>query len=408
MARLDQDPTVPSAPMSPRPPSGPRQGLQRGGSGLAPVRRPATWFRWSMLLRPFRSRRDGTMPAGLILVIVVLGLLLAGVLNADATLRKSNAKGDGWRNEVAHLVAGVADTFRITALRGGIDDAIGRNQQSDVDVADLVAQQQQVDPSQAEAEAEQARLAALEPKLPPATPEAPLKLWVGGDSISQNFGQALIRIAEDTKVLTPTLDYKVATGLARPDYFNWPEHLAKDVLPKNPSIVVIMFGANDGQNMTVDGKALSRYSDEWLTEYRRRVGLTMDLMRSPANDRIVIWVGAPIMGPNSGVTGMDKLNYIFWDEARTRPWVKYFDTWPYLADTELQYTAQAPNADGKVRTLRAKDNVHMSLEGGTRVGWGVIDMLGDYVNLTAGNIVPPPSEIAPPEVQPRKELPVPS
>ena len=58
-----------------------------------------------MLLHPFRSREDGTMPAGMVLMVVVAGLLVAGALNADAILRKSNAKGDGWRNDLAHLTA---------------------------------------------------------------------------------------------------------------------------------------------------------------------------------------------------------------------------------------------------------------------------------------------------------------
>ena len=39
------------------------------------------------------------MPAGLVLILVVGSLLVAMFLNADATLRKSEAKGDGWRVE---------------------------------------------------------------------------------------------------------------------------------------------------------------------------------------------------------------------------------------------------------------------------------------------------------------------
>jgi hypothetical protein len=41
-----------------------------------------------------------------------------------------------------------------------------------------------------------ADLAASTPKLGTPTPDNPLKLWVGGDSVSQTFGTQLIRVAE--------------------------------------------------------------------------------------------------------------------------------------------------------------------------------------------------------------------
>jgi len=347
------------------------------------------------------------MPAGVILLVVVIALLAAGVLNADATLRKSNAKGEGWRNEVAQVVATVSDTFRFTSVRRAVDDALGKNQSTDIDVDELLAQQRAADPARFAAEEEAARLEALKPRLPAATPEAPLRMYIGGDSIARDFGQAMERVAASTGVITPTLDFRPATGLSRPDFFNWPEHLVKDVVPTDPQLVVLQFGANDAQGFTVGGRSVERFGPEWLAEYRRRVAATMDLMRSPTNERLVVWVGAPIMGPNSGVAGMDELNYIYWDEARTRPWVTYVDTWPFLTDASLGYLDQAPNADGRVISLRQKDKVHFSEAGGTRVSWVVLDRIAELVDLNAGNITPPPRDAPPPAVQSRTELPPP-
>ena len=44
-----------------------------------------------------------------------------------------------------------------------------------------------------------------------------------------------------------TVDFKVSSGLARPDYFNWPAELAHQVAALNPQIVVLMLGSNDNQ-----------------------------------------------------------------------------------------------------------------------------------------------------------------
>lgn len=358
-----------------------------------------------MLLRPFRSREEGTAPAGLVLVVVVIALVVAAVLNADATLRKSNAEGEGWRNDVAQVVASVSGALRLTALRDAADDALGKNQTTDIDVADLLAEQQA---SEAAARAEADRLAALEPDLPAATPQAPLRTYIGGDSIARDFGQAMQRVALATGVMDPTLDYRPATGLSRPDFFNWPEHLVRDVVPADPQLVVLQFGANDSQNFTIDGRPVERLTEEWLAEYRRRVAATMDLLRSPDNQRLVVWVGAPIMGPDSGVKGMELLNHVYAEEAETRPWVSYFDTYPFLTDAAGNYVDTATYADGRSRELRDSDKVHLSTAGSNRLAWGVVDLVAGRVDLSAGTLTPPPSEAAPPEVGPRDEIPPPA
>jgi hypothetical protein len=344
------------------------------------------------------------MPAGLILVVILLAFAVAGLLDADSTLRKSNAKGDGLRNEIAKAVANVSDGLHINVFRKSIDSALGKNQGTKIDVEELLRQQQELEAQQAADVAAEALHKV--PQLPAATPVAPLRMWIGGDSITQTFGTSLQRIAQSTGVFTPTLDFHVSTGLARPDYFNWPEHLVKDVLPSNPQILVIMFGANDGQNMVdATGKALERYSDPWLEEYRRRVAATMDLLKSPDNQRITIWVGAPVMGPSAGVHGMDRVDYIYWSEALNRPWIQYFDSWPFFSDANLQFAGNLPNADGVVRGMRQKDNVHMSTVGGDRLSWAVIGRIGKLVDISAGKVTPPPSEAPPPSVVERTEIP---
>jgi hypothetical protein len=371
--------------------------------GRPPRRRPS--FDWRSLFRPFRSRQEGTMPAGLVLVLVVGSLLVAMFLNADATLRKSEAKGDGWRNEIAKTIASVSDTFHVTALRHGIDDALGKNQGTNTDVEQLLAQKEAAT-ADGQTDTTEAPPAPVLPVIPAATPEAPLRFWVGGDSITETFGTSMQRVVASTGVFTPTLDYHVSTGLARPDYYNWPEHLLKDVLPTDPQVMVIMFGANDGQGMEgTDGKVFTRGTPEWLAEYRRRVAATMDLLRDPANDRLVIWVGPPVMRPGSGVHEMDQLNYIYWSEAQSRPWIQYFDSWPFFSDANLQYVKEAPFADGVSRGLRQKDGVHLSTIGGNRLSWAVLARIGKYVDLSAGKTTPPADAAAPATVVERTEIP---
>jgi hypothetical protein len=373
-----------------------------------PPRPPKRWS-WRTLFRPFKAREEGTMPAGLILVMMLAALLIAMFLNADATLRKSNAKGDSWRNEVAQKVADVSDILRLNSLRSSVDDALGKNQGTDTDVADLLAQKEEEIGDGQSDEDPSAPTTVPEPVLPviaAPTPQSKLRFWVGGDSITQTFGTSMQQIAQSTGVIDPTLDFRVSTGLAQPSYFNWPEHFLKDILPTDPQVLVVMFGANDGQNMvTSTGAVVERGTPEWLAEYRRRVGATMDLLEDPDNDRIVIWVGVPPMRPGSKVKEMDQLNYVYWTEAKDRPWIQYFDSWPFFSDANMQYVSDAPFADGVPRGLRQKDGVHLSTIGGNRLSWAVLARLGQYVDLAAGNTTPPLDQAPPPELKERAEVP---
>jgi hypothetical protein len=162
--------------------------------------------------------------------------------------------------------------------------------------------------------------------------------------------------------------------------------------------------------MPIDGpRGYKLYDEEWVREYRNRVAATMDLLRSPNNDRLIVWVGALPMGPSSGVRGMEKLDYIYWSEAQKRPWVRYFDPFPFFTDPTGAYAVALPAADGKVQKLRATDNIHLSLEGADRLAWAVYAALTRELDLSKSTLTAPPAGQQPPaEVHERLEVPKPA
>jgi hypothetical protein len=355
-----------------------------------------------------RGAGDGaTLPAGTVLAIMLVAAIVAMFVNADATLRKSQAKRNNpaWRTDIAHDVAGVADFFGVTGPRTAIDDAMGRHSSSLT--PEEVLARQRAEQARATGGSTTTTAASAVPHIRTPAAAAPLKLWVGGDSVTETFGTQLVRVSESTKLFDTTLDFHVSTGLSVPTYFNWPLHLAQDVIPKDdPDVVVIMFGANDGQNIQMpNGTILTAFSAPWQAEYAKRVGAVMDLLRSPTNDRIVMWAGPPPMGPETGTHGMDLISHIDWAEAQHRPWVHYVDTWVYFSDTNLQFKHYLPSAAGQLRGLRQKDDIHMSDIGGTWLSWIVLRDLGAYVDLRAARAHPVPNDLPPPSVKERTDVP---
>lgn len=357
------------------------------------------------------------MPAGLVLVIVVVALLVATLLNADSTLKKSKAKGNGFRQEVAQGVANVSDLFRLNLPRRAIDSAMGRETGPTKGIDELLSEKQASEGTATNGSNSGSNNGSDGPTAPEETtpvlraptPDDPLTMWMGGDSVGGSFAVQLEPIAASTGLFDPILDYKVGTGLARPEYYNWPEHFAKDVIPKqDPDIIVAMFGANDDQNLEVDGKVLDKYTPEWFEEYRGRVGKLMDLMKSPENDRLIIWVGVPPPGPQSKIGHMDTINFIFWEEATKRPWVSYLDTWAFMGGPGPNYTyvRDMPTADGKVRNMYQADTLHLATTGAQYLSWATIRHVGEIIDLSASKIPDPPADQAPPStIVERSELP---
>jgi hypothetical protein len=65
---------------------------------------------------------------------------------------------------------------------------------------------------------------------------------------------------------------KSATGLARPDFFDWYDEGPKQVEFRKPDLVIVVMGGNDGQDIPPwKGSDRVRWdSDEWPAAYRGR------------------------------------------------------------------------------------------------------------------------------------------
>lgn len=355
-----------------------------------------------ILIRPVHSARPGTMPAGLVLMVVVVGLFAAMLLNAPATLRKSKGDPDNpaWRTTVAEGVAGVSGFFGLDVPRERLDEALGKNQTTDADIDEVVAEAEVAEPIEAEDPT---------PTLRVPTAADPLRLYVGGDSMANGLAASLVRSAEATGLVDVVDGGRVSSGLARPDFYNWPQVLARDIDPQNamdPDVVVLQFGANDLQNIPLaEGGGYELGSASWLGEYRRRVAGVMDILNTPDHDRVVLWVGLPVMGPRSSLDNrtVDQVNRIYWEEAQTRPWVEYVDSWSYFTAPDGSFAEELPFADGEVRRVRHSDDIHMQVAGYDRLGWAVMAHLLRWADLSAAPPAQPPSETAPAEVTERPE-----
>jgi len=304
------------------------------------------------------------MPAGRVLVAMLVCLLVAALLAAHTLERRARALPFGATRSVAVAFAvplrAVSSFLFLDRPAVRVDAWLGRG-----DEANGV-------PGPGGNAAER--------PLPgsPASPRtlAPghkLVLWVGGDSMAQVFGESLVNMAMATKAISPTLDYHISTGLTRPDYYDWPLHLRYVLDSLDPDAVVAVFGANDTQDMKVGGRVLEQDSPEWLRAYRERVAQAMDIVATAG--RRVYWVGQPVMRLSLYNRHIAAVNAVFREEARRHPFVTYVDAWSLFADSRGGYAPYLRDAEGELQAMRQADGIHLTRAGGDRLAKAVLELV---------------------------------
>jgi hypothetical protein len=349
--------------------------------------------------------------AGRVVVVGGLCLMLWSVLAAPALRRSAEASPLGLRRTAALTVLG--PLARLSAFVGldrvsrGAEVALGRDHR--VPQAGLAGEP----PPEGLASPGPSPLpaprpgASGSPGMQPGTNQSPaakgrilgpvphptttrkLRVLVVGDSIGADLAIGLGRLVGGRPDFVMKIDARVATGLARPDYFNWEYQVGLDLKSFKPDLVVASFGANDDQNFLVNGRGLVLGSAEWRQTYGRRVGRIMSEVTN--SGRHIVWVGMPPMKSNSFSGAMRMMNGIYRQQADGRAGVAYVDSWSLLDNRNGGYAAYLPNESGQQELLRQPDGVHLTADGGARVARAVFDVMRGLWRSP-----PPPSTSAPP------------
>ncbi|MEX0664973.1 MAG: DUF459 domain-containing protein [Acidimicrobiia bacterium] len=318
------------------------------------------------------------MSVGHVWMVGITCLLIGALLNAPGIRKTALSEPVGTERDVATALADplydVSHELYLDRLRVGLQELIGKGGEDDVDLS-LPSPTIKKEPE--------------EPKVPKKrafTPTEQVRLWVGGDSLSITPGESVINKAVATQVIgiLQTVDGHVATGLARPEVFNWPAYLQSVVTNSAPDAMVLTIGSNDDQTMTGIGGVGPFGSAEWQAEYRRRVGGLMDQVTGTGKVTL-FWVGIPQMRNVTRYETRYKLiNEIVLSEAQLRPGKVYFvETAALLAGRDGGYADFRPKLDGTVTKLRAGDGIHFERAGADLIADSVIAAMHEEYDLTS-------------------------
>ena len=402
-------------------PGGPGQGWDDASEPVAPARQPAEaerrerrQRRTASSDRPRRARatpdrhetatperpegrrrnrtEDGRRysSAGNGLVVALLALLFGALLNAPGMHKASFNKQPGTERDVALALtgglAGVSGALQLDRPRQFVQSVAGRGDADEIDVA-IVIPPSSTKPKPVESATPKPAV-AKPPGKPKFTPKKKLRLWVAGDSLVVTPGYSIVRAAGASPVIQSVggVDGKVATGLTRPDVFNWFEQIRTQVKKLEPHVVVLDFGGNDDKAYMTglpEGTTIGEFGGpSWRKEYRRRVAGVMDIVNRAGGT--VVWIGLPITRSEAQTQRFDIVNAVVQKEAKARGKKAIFiDTYTMFAGNTGGFTEFLDNAKGDSVKVRAGDGVHFDNDGGDIIAREVLKQLNAIFDLTS-------------------------
>ena len=295
-----------------------------------------------------------TMPAGRVLGVVVIALLVAALFNSEAIVRAGESmKGGTTRDVVLSVARPLDDVTGAVGLhlpREGLDKAFGQESKTAEGT-----------------ELEKGSTAILRPKeheatheaFPQPTPAKPIKVFVTGDSQALFIGELLTDQLPDD-LFDVEVSPRNSTGLTNPEFFNWEVNAQQEIEARQPGAVVMVMGGNDGFNVLgQDGQLYGPQDPEWQTEYARRAAVVMRELSSKG-ERPVYWLPPPTARDPQYNTIYATQNRAVKQAAAAVPGARYVDI--YSTINNGRYSDEL-KIDGRRVLARQSDGVHFSREG---------------------------------------------
>jgi hypothetical protein len=197
-------------------------------------------------------------------------------------------------------------------------------------------------------------------------------MLVVGDSLADGFGQLLQQqaIRRDLNIVV-TNRGRTSSGLARSDFYNWPQSYGAFAAQVRPDIVVAHFGANDMQGVVLPGSRTGYGTPAWEEAYRGQMREILQIAHETGG--VFYWIGPGADARPNLHRHLTKLNSWIAEEA-TRAGATYFPIRPFTSPPDGRFVRAFP-VNGQSLVLRTSDGSHFTGRGYQLVADRLLDDL---------------------------------
>jgi hypothetical protein len=196
-------------------------------------------------------------------------------------------------------------------------------------------------------------------------PDARVVLVVG-DFLGGGLAEGLATVFTQSPNVRVVDRTSGSSGFVREDFHNWPEKVDELITKERPAAIIVMIGANDRQEMLVDGVRENTRSENWNKEYAERAG---ELAKAIAARKVpFLWVGMPPFKSSKMMLDMLAFNEIY-RAAATGAGGEFVDIWDGFVDENGAYAPSGPDINGQPARLRANDGINLARPGKRKIAF---------------------------------------
>lgn len=193
-------------------------------------------------------------------------------------------------------------------------------------------------------------------------------LLIGSSSMRGVIGMAIVDAFERWPNVRVTKIAESATGLARPDYFDWVKKAQELAKSEKPDLVVCNLGPNDGQSLR-EGKDWHYWgTDSWRELYMKRVAAVLDAFP----DATFIWLGPPAMLKENTSLRQALISVYIRTVVRSYSNARFIDLFALTSNTRGEYINTIVGPSGKRVKARSGDGIHFKFPAARRFAERVI------------------------------------
>jgi len=190
------------------------------------------------------------------------------------------------------------------------------------------------------------------------------QLYVIGDFLAAGLESALPEALDESGSVEIDRETRNASGLARPDRYNWSKRVEDILEDQTMHIAVIMLGTNDRRRIRTADGFKDFGSDAWAEAYKLRVD---SLVEKLTDAKVAVyWMGLPIVADEEARDEYERINSIIRERAYLGG-VKYIDTWNGFSDQFGNFSAYGPSVEGVTKRLRDNDGIGFTAEGNRKL-----------------------------------------
>lgn len=203
-------------------------------------------------------------------------------------------------------------------------------------------------------------------------PAQPWRVMIAGDSLSQGFAQGVTSRIRTRELHATAIDAgRISSGLARGDFYDWPQELRGLIARHRPDVIVFHVGTNDRNAIYQPGGSIPYRSDQWQAAYANRIAAVMDV----ASPTPLIFLGPAPVGEALLNAHIKAITPLFAAAAETRPGVYFLPLARTFANPDGSLKELVLVGNESVR-VRANDGVHFTPSGYALVGNLILDQIG--------------------------------